>query len=99
MSGGAAGAIELANGDLDGAGIIRGAEPKLAHVRGQLDERLHCPFPMSGGIANDQGAPIILKGASQDFRGRSAEAAGEDDQGPVVQDGWIGIFIDVDAAI
>ena len=99
LGGGAAGAIEFADGDLERAGIVVHEDTALAQDGSQLKEGLHGAFAVGGRIADDESAAIILQGTREDFRGRSAEAAGEHDEGAIIADGTVRIIVLKDAPV
>ena len=94
LGGGAAGAVKFADGDFERAEIV-GA----AHDGAEVEQGLHGALAVGGDVADDQRASVILQGAGQNFRGRSAEAAGQDDQRAVVKHGGIGVLVHGDLAI
>src|SRR5205823_5942681 len=84
LGGGAAGAVELLNRELQGTQVVCG---RNVHDLRQIMDALNRAFAMRRGVAHDQGAAIILKGAGDNFGSGGAEAAGQDDQWSVISDG------------
>ena len=85
LRGRAADAVELANGDLDGAGVVRAVAVRRQHVGLERVQVLHRALAVRRDVADDERAAVILQRRRRDLRGGRAEAVNHHRERPGVK--------------
>ena len=97
LSGGTVGQIKFLDGQLGRTGLA-GVLSKAGEIIFHLEHRLHRAFAVSGTVADDDGAAVILERTGEDLRGGGAEAGRQHGERSIVGDRGICLAVDGGAA-